>query len=127
MPTLDNAARDTVARFAQGMGLTARENEDGSFSFDFAESGRLSIAATQDSQHVVVSLTRRILLEDFVPLARIASVSGHDEIGDVMVQAGLTRADQPVLAIAMPPREFDLPRLDAAFGALRRGFAAAGL
>jgi len=126
MPALPHSARSSVERFAESMGLTARENSDGSFGFDFAESGRLSILAAQDGQSVIVSLTRRIMLEDVVPLCRVAAAAGYDAPTDQLIQAGLTKADQPVLAITVPPSEFDLPRLDAAFMTLNRIFADLG-
>lgn len=127
MPALDPTGTDTVARFAQSMGLTARRNEDDSYGFEFADSGRLSLMADESGDTVLVSLTRRILLEDFVPLARLAAVSGYDDLAGVMVQAGLTRAGQPVLTAALARRDFDPPRLDAVFSRLRASFAAQGL
>lgn len=127
MPALDPTASDTVARFAQSLGLTARRNEDDSFGFDFAESGRLSFLADSSGDAVLISLTRRILLEDFVPLARLAASGGYDDLGGVIVQAGLTRSNQPVLTVALPRREFDLSRLDAVFALLRARFSAQGL
>lgn len=124
MPALDASGSDTVARFAQSMGLTAQRNEDDSFGFEFAQSGRLSFQADNSGDIVLISLTRRILLEDLVPLARLAAMSGHDDLSGVMLHAGLTRAGQPILTAALPRRDFDLPRLDAVFSRMRVSFAA---
>jgi len=127
VPALDPSGTETIARFAQSMGLTALRNEDDSFGFEFADSGRLSLMSDDSGDAVLVSLTRRILLDDFVPLARLAAVSGYDDLAGVRGQAGLTRTGQPVLTATLARRDFDLPRLDALFSRLRASFAAQGL
>ncbi len=116
-----------MAPFAQSMGLSARETEDGGYGFDFAESGRLSIQAASEGDTVLVSLRRRVVLDDLVPLARLAAAGGPDPVEGLVFQPGLTRTAQPVLTAAIPRRDFDLPRLDAAFLALGRAFAAQGM
>lgn len=119
MTALGNAARSTVSQFAGSMGLTARENSDGSYGFDFSDSGRLSVTQSTEGQSVLVSLTRRTILDGVVPLARLMSVAGAMPDGRV-VQAGLTATMQPVLVIAVDERSFDLPTLDRALVDLRR-------
>lgn len=127
MPTLDPSARGAVVQFAQTMGLDARENDDGSYGFDFADNGRLSILPAAEGDAVLVSLRRRIVLDDLVPLARLAAAGGPDAVEGFVFQPGLTRADQPVLTVTIERRDFDLPRLDAAFLALGRAFARQGM
>jgi type III secretion system chaperone SycN len=127
MPTLDPSARSAVGQFAQSMGLTARENDDGSFGFDFDDSGRLSVMAALEGDAVLVSLRRRLVLDDLEPLARLAAAGGPDPLEGLVFQPGLTKADQAVLTVAIARRDFDLPRLDAAFLALGRAFAQQGL
>jgi hypothetical protein len=127
MPALDPSARAAVGQFAQSMGLTARENDDGSFGFDFADTGRLSITPAQVGDVVLVSLRRRLVLDDLVPLARLAAAGGPDPLEGFVFQPGLTKADQAVLTVAIARCDFDLPRLDAAFLALGRAFAGQGL
>ena len=127
MPALDPSARAAVVQFAQSMGVTARENDDGSYGFDFADSGRLSILAAPEGDTVLVSLRRRLVLDDLVPLARLAAAGGPDPVAGLVFQPGLTRADQPVLTVAIARRDFDLPRLDAAFLALGQALARVGL
>ncbi len=119
MTALGNAAKSTVSQFAGSMGLTARENTDGSYGFDFSDSGRLSITQGADGQTILISLTRRTILDGVVPLARLAAVAGPLPDGR-MVQAGLTTTQQPVLAVALDDRSFDLPQLDRALTDLRR-------
>lgn len=119
MTALGNAAKSTVSQFAGSLGLTARENADGSYGFDFSESGRMSVTQGGDGQTILVSLTRRTILDGVVPLARLASVAGPLPDGR-MVQAGLTPTQQPVLVIALDDRSFDLPALDRALTDLRR-------
>lgn len=127
MPLLDPSSADTVSRFAQSMGLDARLNDDGSFGFDFEYSGRLSILSDETGDMVLISLTHRILLEDVVGLARLAGAAGYNNALGQVLQAGLNKADQPVLTAAVMRREFDLPRLDTTFSALRDAFAGQGL
>lgn len=119
MPSLSNAAKSTVSQFAASLGLPARENSDGSFGFDFSATGRMSVTQDGDGQRVLVSVTRRTLLDGVVALARLAAQAGPMPDGRV-VQAGLTATDQPVLVIALDERQFDLPALDRALTDLRR-------
>lgn len=125
MPALGNAAKSTVSQFAGTLGLTARESEDGSFGFDFSETGRLSVMPDADGRRVLVSVTRRTILDGVVALTRLAAQSGPRPDGRVL-QAGLTSTDQPVLVIAIPEREFNLPALDRALNDLRATYDALG-
>ncbi|MCZ8151772.1 MAG: hypothetical protein O9292_05195 [Rhodobacteraceae bacterium] len=118
MARLGNSARSTVSQFAGTLGLTARESEDGSFGFDFSETGRLSVVPDSDGQQVLISVTRRTMLDGVVALTRLACQAGPLPNGR-MVQAGLTSTDQPVLVIALSEREFDLPTLDRALNDMR--------
>jgi len=127
MPDLDPSSARTVADFAQSMGLSSRQNDDGSFGFDFENAGRLSILSDETGDTVLVSLTRRIIADDVVPLARLAGAAGYIPNVDLLLQAGLNKAGQPVLTTALQRRHFDLPRLDATFAALRDAFDAQGI
>ena len=127
MPALDPSSKATVDDFAQSLGLSARENDDGSFGFDFTESGRFSIVAAPQDDLVLVSLRRRILLEDLIPLARLAASGGPDLHEGLVFQPGLTSKDQPVLTAAIARRAFDLPRLNSVFLAMDRVFKEHGL
>lgn len=119
MPSLSNSAKSTVSQFAASLGLPARENADGSYGFDFSATGRLSVTQDGEGQRVLVSVTRRTVLDGVVALARLASQAGPLPDGRV-VQAGLTATDQPVLVIALEERAFDLPALDRSLNDLRR-------
>lgn len=118
MSRLGNAAKSTISQFAGTLGLTARESEDGSFGFDFSETGRLTVMPDSEGRHVLVSITRRTMLDGVVALARLAAMAGPLPDGR-MVQAGLTSTDQPVLVIALPDQEFSVPTLDRALNDLR--------
>lgn len=125
MPGLSNSARSTVSQFAGTLGVVARESEDGSFGFDFSETGRLSVMPDSEAQCVLVSVTRRTVLDGVVALARLAMLAGPLPDGR-MVQAGLTSTDQPVLVMAFSEQAFDLPALDRALNDMRRIFDAMG-
>lgn len=125
MPTLSNSAKSTVSQFAGNLGLMARENEDGSFGFDFSETGRLSVMADEGGQHVLISVTRRTMLDGLIALTRLACQAGMLPDGR-LVQAGLTSTDQPVLILAMNERDFTLPALDRALNDMRAIYASIG-
>lgn len=125
MASLGNAAKSTVSQFAASLGLTAREGGDGSFGFDFSETGRLSVMPDAEARHVIVSVTRGTILDGVVALARLAMLAGPLPDGRV-VQAGLTPTDQPVLVMAFAEQEFDLPSLDRALNDMRRIYDALG-
>lgn len=125
MASLGQAAKATVAQFAGTLGLPARENSDGSYGFDFSATGRLSVMRDEEGHSVLVSVTRRTVLDGVVPLAGLAAQAGPLPDGR-MVQAGLTATDQPVLVIAVDEDRFDLPTLDRSLNDLRRIFDSIG-
>ncbi len=125
MAQLGHAAKATVSQFAGTLGLPARENADGSFGFDFSETGRLSVTRDEAGNAVLVSVTRRTVLDGVVPLARLAAVAGPLPDGR-MIQAGITATDQPVLVIAIEEDRFDLPMLDRSLNDLRQVYESLG-
>ena len=127
MPRLDSTAEATIQRFAQGMGLSAQAADDGSFGFIFHQAGRLALQGDERGDHVLVSLTRPVMLDDLVPLARLAAMGGHDPSGQGLFQTGINRHGQPVLALALSARGFDLPSLERAVNSLRQRCEAFGL
>ena len=74
MTALGNAAKSTVSQFAGSMGLTARENADGSYGFDFSDSGRMSITQDADGHTILVSLTRRTMPITLIGARRCTSL-----------------------------------------------------
>lgn len=120
MPELSRSAKATVTQFAQDMGLQALQNSDGSFGFDFETSGRLSILAPAEGDGVLITLTRRLMLEDVIALGRFSGLGGYHATLDRTIHTGLTKADQPVLAVTLSEQDFSLPGLDAAFAALEQ-------
>lgn len=125
MPQISSSVRSTVAQFAGTLGLTAIESEDGSFGFDFSETGRLSVLQSPEDQRVLVSVTRRTLLDGVVALARLAVQAGPTPDGR-MLQVGLTATDQPVLILALDERDFSLPMLDRCLTDIRRVYDGLG-
>ena len=114
-----------MSQFAATLGVTPREAADGSFGFDFSETGRLSVAQDPEGQRILVSVTRRTLLDGVVALARLAAQAGPLPDGRVL-QAGLTATDQPVLILALEEREFSLPALDRSLNDIRRVYDGLG-
>lgn len=127
MPALDDAAIAAVSDFAADMGLGQMLHVKGAFSFDFAEAGRLSVLADDSGQHILVSLTRRIILTDLVGYGRVLRCAGRHATRERLIHAGVTSTGQPVLAIAGPRTGFDRSRLETEFTILREAFVAEGL
>ncbi len=125
MTNLSNSAKSTVSQFAGTLGIPARENSDGSFGFDFSATGRLSVTQDAEGRRVLVSVTRRTVLDGVVALARLAAQAGPMPDGRFL-HAGLTATDQPVLVIALDERQFDLPSLDRALNDMRRVYDGIG-
>lgn len=117
MAKLGSSAVATVRQFAGQMDIEAYEAPDGAYSFDFEQSGRLSILANDEGQ-VIVSLTGRIFLGDLRGFARLASLGGYDRDRDALVHCGVNRAGQPVLAQRCEPVAFSLPQLLESFSLL---------
>lgn len=114
MTRLSSHAASTVRQFASAMDVDPFEAPDGSFSFAFERSGRLSVVAGNDGV-IVISLTGRLLLEGLAAMALHAGRGGHDPRTGRVVQTGVTRAGQPVLMLRQPERGFDLPTLQKGF------------
>lgn len=123
MPDLPRSALQAVHAFAEEMGLGALGADDGAYSFDFRDTGRVSVLAA-DKGDVLVSLTRRIILEGLGNLGMIAgrAVAAGDSVQGPMMHAALNKAGQPVLIARLRPKEIDrttlaatVERLDAAF------------
>ncbi|WP_284262756.1 hypothetical protein [Roseicyclus amphidinii] len=127
MPDLPRSAQQAVTAFADDMGLVALVADDGAYSFDFRETGRVSVLAGQTGE-VLVSLTRRIILDGLGNLGMLAGrarAHGEDGSGRV-IQAALNKAEQPVLVLRMRPEEIDRTTLETSVLALDAEFRALG-
>lgn len=111
MTTIPPRMRPTIDRFAEGMGLVATPQRDGSVSFMFERSGRLTFTPADDGERLVMSLTRPVQMAAPDILAR----ARYEPTLDVMVQAGMTRSGAAVLAIAYDGSRFELSDLDRGF------------
>lgn len=125
MPALNRSAEAVVTAFASRFGLPAVAAEDGSVSFAFERSGRLTVQEAQTGE-VLVSLTRPILLEGLRNIAPLLGSAGFDPLGPA-IHAGLTRAGQPVVVARIDPRDFDLSRLEQCRDRLEEHFTGLGL
>lgn len=125
MPHASNAIKSTVSQFAGTLGIDAQENSDGSFGFEYSESGRMAVTLAVDERRVLVSLTRRTMLDSYVAMMRFIQLAGQLPDGR-LVQVGLTTADQPVFIMAISEQAFDVPSLDRAVSDLRDMFQSLG-
>ena len=112
----------TIQHFAEQMGTSAYEAPDGSFSFVFSESGRLTIAAADDN-YIAVTLTSPLLFEDLEGIALLLPMGGFRPELDHVVHVGLNKAGQGVLAVKAESTDFDLPFLERSMSVLSSSFA----
>jgi hypothetical protein len=127
MPDLPRSAQQAVTAFADDMGLVALVADDGAYSFDFRETGRVSVLAGQTGE-VLVSLTRRIILDGLGNLGMLAArARAHGEEGSGrVIHAALNKAEQPVLVLRMRPEDIDRTTLETSVLALDAEFRALG-
>ena len=125
MPASSTTIKSTVSQFAGTLGLTALESSDGSFSFEYSESGKMAVTLAVDERRVLVSLTRRTMLDGYVAMMRFLQLSGQLPDGRVL-QVGLTTSDQPVLILGIEEQQFDVPTLDRTVSDLRGLFQSVG-
>lgn len=111
MAVIPPQMRPTIDRFAQGMGLAAVPARDGSVTFEFERSGRLSFTPAEDGERVVMSLTRPVQRS----AAEVLALAGYDAELDIVVQAGATREGAAVLAISWEAGRFELSDVDRGF------------
>ena len=121
MPSLPTPAIGTIQQFAQQMELSAYESEDGSYSFEFERSGRLTIIATE-SDDVIVTLAPRLLFDDLNGMAVLVPLAGYDPERDQITYVGMNRAGQGTLGLKCPAQAFNLPYLEQAFTTLSQKF-----
>ncbi|WP_417262992.1 hypothetical protein [Celeribacter sp.] len=125
MTTLSRQATSAVSRFAENMGLTALPATDGSFGFDFERMGRVSITGSE-SGDVLVSLTRRLLLDGVQNLAHLAGQAGISDLDGQVIHAARNRYDQPVLIARLREEELETSRIETVISDLDGRFAALG-
>lgn len=117
MQKLASSAIATIQQFAAQMGIEAFEAEDHAYSFDFENSGRLSMVAGQGDV-IILSLTGKLLLEDLRGYAMAMQGGGHLPERDLLIHVGLNKVGQPVLALRCDRRRFDLSYLVQSFEVL---------
>lgn len=127
MPDLPRSAQQAVSAFAEDMGLSALVADDGAYSFDFRETGRVSVLSA-DTGEVLVTVTRRIILDGLGNLGLLAGrARAHGDLGDGrVIQAALNKAEQPVLVARLRPEEIDRATLETTVQTLDAEFRALG-
>ncbi|MGL9618595.1 hypothetical protein QRQ56_11370 [Bradyrhizobium sp. U531] len=114
MAQLSVLARRVIEAFAGNAGIAARPAPDFSYGFEFAERGTLSIMAAEDSQRIIVCLSRRPRRMAAMMLKELLDIAGYDPFSGSMVHAGLAPDGAIALAIDMDEARFDLQSLDEA-------------
>lgn len=125
MPDLPRSVVQAVTSFSDDMGLKALVAEDGAYSFDFRETGRVSVLAAETGE-ILVSLTRRIILDGLGNLGMLAGRARAGGADGRIVQAALNKAEQPVLITRLRPEDIDRPTLEMIVQSMDAEFRALG-
>jgi type III secretion system chaperone SycN len=118
MSPFSTMARQVIESFAANMGVAARPAADHSYGFEFARSGRLSLAASEDGERIMVCLARVPHRGDASMQRRLFNLAGFDQLSSVMVHAGMALDGTFVLALNLEQERFDLQSLDQALSTL---------
>ncbi|MEM8597755.1 MAG: hypothetical protein AAGF76_14960, partial [Pseudomonadota bacterium] len=126
----DDRSRQTVFDFAGSMGVMARENQDGSFTFTFEKTGDLSLLASGDERvgnegPIVMSLSREQARDNPALMLELTRLSGFEPSTNFSLHAGRARDGSIVLSMAIPRDQFDLSALENGFDRLTRHLDAA--
>ena len=125
MMDFSHGTRTTLETYAHSMGVVMTPAGDGSCSFDFERGGRMTVISAENGE-ILVSLTRRIIVEGARNLALCAGLAGIDPYDGTSCHAGINKAGQPVLTLRLSEAGFDSARLDAAYMELGRRFEGVG-
>lgn len=114
-----------VERFAETMNVAAVRSRDGSYSFEFEASGRLSFtpAADRNGHAPLMSLSRPLSMPAHEALPALLGRAGYDAASDRMIHVGLTRDARAVAWTPLGEGRFELSDLEAAWAALRSTLA----
>lgn len=125
MTDLSRQVASAVSGYAEAMGLAAVPASDGSFGFDFEDMGRVAIIGTQGGE-VLISLTRRLLLDGVQNLAQLAGLAEASDQDGQAVHAARNKYDQPVLIARLRQEDIDPPRIEGVLADLDGRFRAFG-
>lgn len=127
MANLPQSILVTVERFAESMDLVAQPNRDGSYSFEFQASGRLTFTPAPDRNgHApLMSLSRPMSGLAHQSLPQLLARGGYDAGADRMIHVGVTRDSRAVAWTTLDGERFELSDLEAAWALLRGAVSAA--
>ena len=130
MPRFDERSLRTVYDFAGAMNILARENEDGSFAFEFSRSGELSLFASGEDRPgqegpIMVSLARAQPRPNPALAMALLAEAGIDPVANMPTHAGESGDGSLVLTLSIPRDRFDLSTLETGVDHLIERFDAA--
>jgi hypothetical protein len=121
MASLPHSILVTVERFAESMDLVAQPGRDGSYTFEFETSGRLTFTPSPDRNgHApVMSLSRPMTGLAHQTMPTLLAQAGYDAATDRMIHVGVTRDQRAVAWTTLSDGRFELSDLEAAWAQLR--------
>jgi len=110
----------TIEDFANSMQMKNRLEPaaDGSFTFEFEQSGTLSLLPSQDDRHIFVALGRPPCSSDGTYLEKFLKSAGVDEDENQPLHAGISPNGQFYYVTVLPVQQFDLPGLESCLNRL---------
>lgn len=127
MANLPQSILVTVERFAESMNLPPEPNRDGSYTFEFESTGRLTFTPAPDRNgHApLMSLSRPMSGLAHQSLPQLLARGGYDPAADRMIHVGMTRDSRAVAWTTLDGGRFELSDLEAAWALLRGAVGAA--
>ncbi len=111
-------AERTIEAFAANIGVQAHAAADGSYGFELARSGKLSIVPSEDGKRLIISLSRAQKRADISTQMRLLRVAGFDPVSGDMIYAGIARDGLYVFALSIEDERFDAHTLNDALSKL---------
>src|SRR4051794_6859335 len=101
-----------VESLAASLGLPLVPASDGSYSFMFEQSGRLSLTSAAAGDRTVVSLSMRPHRLDEEVEQRLLALAGPDITSNRLLSTGVTRDGSVIFAVSVDDGEMSLPMLE---------------
>jgi hypothetical protein len=109
-----------IESFAAHLGVQAQAGPDHSYGFEFAKSGRLSIASSEDGKRVILALARASDRVNASTHLQVLVLAGVDRLSGAMIHAGVAACGVLILAVAIEEEYFDTQAIDDSLSTLIR-------
>ena len=105
---------NTIEAFTTSMNLPTIPGPDGSFNFQFARAGNLSLTSSREGDRVLVSLGRTPPSPDAAAQLRFLSRAGRDKVRNKFLNSGVAPDGSFVFFVGIEEDSFTLQELEQA-------------